>query len=104
NNMDAEWIKSLSTIAGGSYVATELVKQSKGLLSSLFGPSIDEFGGILSDNIKLRRLKNQVKIFKKAEEYLRKNNIDPKSVNLKVLAPLIEYSSLEENEILQNKW
>lgn len=102
--MDDELLTNLGKVAGGTFLGKEIIKQSQSLLSSLFGPSINEYGGMLSDNIKLRRLKNQIKIFKKAEHYLKSNNIDPKSLNLKVLAPLVEFSSLEEEESIQDKW
>lgn len=82
----------------------QLLDKSEALLKTLFGPSFDEVGGILADNVKLRRFKNQIKIFSKAQEILKENKIDPKKVSLKVLAPLIEYSSYEEEESLQEKW
>ncbi|MGZ3810036.1 MAG: Abi-alpha family protein, partial [Bacteriovorax sp.] len=56
------------------------------------------------DQVRLRRFKNQIKIFSKAQEILKAQKIDPKKVSLKVLAPLIEYSSYEEEESLQDKW
>ncbi|KGE14630.1 Abi-alpha family protein [Sphingobacterium deserti] len=102
--MSDEILKDISEFVGASVVSKELLKKSENLLTSLFGPSFKEFGGLLSDNVKLRRFKNQVKIFTEAEEFLKNNNIEAKSVNLKVLAPLIEFSSLEEDESLQKKW
>lgn len=82
----------------------QILDKSEALLKTLFGPSLDEFGGKIADNVKYRRFKNQVKIFSKAQELLKQKNIDPKKVSLKVLAPLIEYSSYEEEEKLQDKW
>jgi len=82
----------------------QLLDKSEALIKTLFGPSFDEIGGMISDSVKLRRFKNQLKIFGKAQEILKEKNIDPKKVSLKVLAPLIDYSSLEEEEELQVKW
>ncbi len=82
----------------------QLLDKSEALLKTLFGPSFDEIGGMIADNVKVRRFKNQIKIFSKAQEILKENKIDPKKVSLKVLAPLIEYSSYEEEESLQEKW
>lgn len=82
----------------------QLLDKSEALLKTLFGPSFDELGGMIADQVRIRRFKNQLKIFEKAQGILKEKNIDPQKVNLKVLAPLIEYSSLEEDESLQDKW
>lgn len=85
-------------------IPKQIIDKSEQLLKALFGQSFDEMGGIIADQVKLRRFKNQIKIFGKAQEILKENKIDPKKVSLKVLAPLIEMSSYEEEETLQEKW
>src|SRR5690606_6585090 len=50
------------------------------------------------------KFKNQVKMLNKAKEYCQKNNINPKTISLKVLCPLLDYSALEESEELQDRW
>ena len=35
---------------------------------------------------------------------LRKTNIPTKIISLKLLCPLLDYSALEEDEVLQDKW
>lgn len=82
----------------------QILDKTEALLKTLFGPSFDEIGGMISDNVRLRRFKNQIKIFTKAQNILKQNKLDPQKVSLKVLAPLIEYSSYEEDETLQDKW
>ena len=82
----------------------QILDKSEALLKTLFGPSFEELGGMISDQVKLRRFKNQLKIFTKAQVILKEQHIDPKKVSLKVLAPLIELSSYEEDETLQAKW
>jgi Abortive infection alpha len=78
--------------------------KAEGLLKSLFGKAFEEKGEMIADQIRLRRFKNQVNILAKAESFLREKNIDPKKINLKLLVPLIEYSSLEEDENMQTTW
>ncbi|ASU35761.1 Abi-alpha family protein [Mucilaginibacter xinganensis] len=85
-------------------IPKQIIDKSEQLLKALFGQSFDEMGGIIADQVKLRRFKNQIKIFSKAQEILKEHKIDPKKVSLKVLAPLIEMSSYEEEETLQEKW
>ena len=64
----------------------QILDKSESLIKTLFGPSFDELGGMISDQIKLRRFKNQLTIFTKAQEILKEKNIDPKKVSLKVEA------------------
>ena len=73
-------------------------------MAKLLGPSIKEFGELFADNVRYRRLKNQIKILNKTREFLEKKGIEPRELNLKTLVPLIEKSSVEEDEILQEKW
>ncbi len=89
-------IKS-STIEKG----LELIKD---FVEKLLGPTIDEVGLLMSDKIKYFRFKNQVKILSKAKESVKDKGIDIKEIPTKILVPLLENSSLEENEEMQNKW
>lgn len=89
-------IKS-STIEKGLELAKEF-------LGKLIGPTIEEIGLLVADNIKYLRFKNQVKILLKAREHVAKRNLNLKELPVKILVPLLEQSSLEENEELQEKW
>lgn len=82
----------------------QILDKSESLLKTLFGASFDEVGGMLSDQVRLRRFKAQISIWEKAQKILLEKNINPKSVSLKVLAPLVELSSYEEDVSLQEKW
>lgn len=73
-------------------------------IKKLLGTAISETGHLIGDEIKFRRFKNQVAIFTKAKVFLEQKGVDPKKINLKVLVPLIEYSSLEEEEEIQTIW
>jgi len=85
-------------------IPKQIIDKSEELLKALFGPSFDEMSGIIADQVRLRRFRNQIKIFTKAQAILKETKIDPQKVSLKVLAPLIELSSYEEVESLQDKW
>ena len=75
-----------------------------GFLEKLAGSTIEEAGLMFGDKMKVRRLKNQIKIFSDAKKIAEENNISIKQINLKALVPLLEFSSLEEDETLQQKW
>lgn len=89
-------IKS-STIEKGLEIA-------KSFVDKLIMPSIEETGLLMKDHITMWRFKNQVKMLTKAKDYCERHNIQPKKISLKVLSPLLEYSSLEEEEVMQDKW
>lgn len=77
---------------------------AKDFLGKLILPSIEETGLLLQDKVTLWRFNNQVKMLNKAQAVCEKHNIKPKTISLKLLCPLLDYTGLEENEILQDKW
>lgn len=74
------------------------------LLGKIFGPAMEEFGLMIGDNMKVRRLKNQIKNFEKIEKIIRNENISTKKIDLKALVPYLNNVSLEEDETLQDMW
>lgn len=94
----------IEKILDGINIPKQLLEKSEKLLKVLFGESFEEIGGIIADQVRLRRFKNQIKIFNRAQEILKEKKINPQKVSLKVLAPLIEYSSYEEEDTLQEMW
>lgn len=79
----------------------ELIKD---FAEKLIGPTFEEVGLLISDNIKYYRFKNQISILTKAKKYVKEKNIDIKHIPIKILVPLLENASLEEDDHLQNKW
>jgi len=82
----------------------QILDKTSAFVSKLLGPSINEFSELFADKVKFVRLKNQIKIFNKTRELLEKNGLEPRELNLKTLVPLIEKSSVEDDELLQDKW
>jgi hypothetical protein len=77
---------------------------AKDFLGKLISPTIEEVGLLISDNIKFYRFKNQVNILLKARQYVSDKNISLKEIPIKILVPLLENASLEDNDDLQDKW
>lgn len=77
---------------------------AKDFLDKLIIPTVEETGLLLRDKVTMWRFNNQVKMLIKAKDNCEKHGINPKTVSLKVLCPLLDYAGLEENEILQDKW
>jgi hypothetical protein len=81
-----------------------LENEAGGLLARLFGPACDEIGLALQESMRIHRLKNSVRVLRKARQFLEKSNIDPQTVEPRILVPLLEGASLEEDERLSDKW
>ncbi|MBN8837704.1 MAG: DUF4393 domain-containing protein [Sphingobacteriia bacterium] len=77
---------------------------AKNFLDKLIIPSVEEAGLLLKEKVTFWKFKNQVKMLNKAKLYCEKHNINPKTISLKLLCPLLDYSALEEDEELQDKW
>lgn len=82
----------------------QLAEKASHFLGKLVEQPLEELGGLLTDQVKLWRFKNQVNIILKAEKYLKDKNIEPRKIPLKTLVPLLEQSSWEENPDMQNRW
>jgi hypothetical protein len=82
-----------------------ILKESiKVFLQSVIKPPLDEIGGLLADEVKYWRFKNQVRIISKAENLLKNNKIRAEKTSLKLLVPILENSGLEEDNELSEKW
>ena len=87
-----------------STVVEKGIDIARSFLDKLIMPPLEETGLLLKDQVTLWKFKNQVRMLNKAKEYCEKSNISPKIISLKVLCPLLDYSGLEEDEVLQDKW
>jgi hypothetical protein len=74
-------------------------------LDKLLGPLV-EAGGLLRDHVRFRRWKADVKMLEKAQAFLEDRGIDPSRVPAKILFPLLDYASLEDeaDEVMLDRW
>ncbi len=82
---------------GGAAILTDAGKR-------ILGPAADEFGERWRDEVRLYRYKRQLECVKKAEKIAREAGFTPKAVPVKLLFPLLEGASLEEDEELHAMW
>jgi len=87
-----------------STVAEKGLEIATQFLNKLITPAIEEVGLLVKDKITIWRFSNQVKMLNKAKNICTKNNISTKAISLKILVPLLENASLEEDEGLMDKW
>jgi abortive infection alpha-like protein len=82
----------------------KFTKECRELLLRLLGPAADAAGERLGDWINAARSKNFERIVQEVVERLRQAGIEPKPVELKILIPIIQHSSVEENTDLASIW
>lgn len=81
---------------------------TKNEIEAFFDGIIPDFvkqaGGILSDTVRSWRFSNQVRIIKQADAIVQSSGLSKQRVPLKVIYPLLENASFEEDESMQTKW
>ena len=97
-------IESPNKIGAVLGLPMEMVSRAEKVFSLLVGPAFREAGESLADQIRFFRFKNQIRILDRAEKFLRERNLNSKRLPLKVIAPLLENCSLEDDEEIQVKW
>lgn len=86
----------------GIGLATE---KALSFIEKLIAAPLMEVTGILTDKIELWRFKNKLEIIFKAKKFLESKGIDtPRKIRVKDLTTLLEYSSFEENDFMQDNW
>ena len=93
----------LSTELANEGISAAL-ETAKAFLSKLIGPAAEEIGLLLQDQVKLYRLKNQLRILVKAEAMLSKAGRTPNAVPFRTLLPILEAAASEDDESLSTKW
>jgi len=97
-------ISSTVKVDISSTVLEKSINTAKEFLDKLVTPAIEEVGLLLRDSVALWRFNNQVRIVNRAKANCERNNISLRTISLKLLCPLLEGASLEEDETLQDKW
>ncbi len=80
------------------------IEKAFNFLELILSPPFKEVGLLARDQVKFWRFKNQVRIINKAKEMLDNKGFSPRKIPLKILYPLLEYGSLEEDENLRELW
>lgn len=74
------------------------------VIGKILGYPFKEIGGIIGDPIRYLRIKILINLFNKFKKLLEDNNIEPQKIPLKILSPLLESASLEEDDSLSDRW
>jgi hypothetical protein len=94
----------LPTSAAATKAVSAVVEEAKSLVGKFLGPACEEFGALIGEGVRFLRLKNQVRLLKKATQILETEGLEPKAVNLKIFVPLLEAGALEEDIDMAERW
>jgi hypothetical protein len=62
-------------------VTSAAVEEAKGLLNKFLGSAFKEAGAMLGNNVRMFRLRQEIKLLRKAEQILKDSGLEPKAVN-----------------------
>jgi hypothetical protein len=96
---DAELIK-----AGTQALVEGAMKPVSDLIGALFGPAAAEAGLMLKESVQRLRQTRRMRLLRRTQASLASAKIEPRQVSLKLLIPIIENGSNEEDDDLQDKW
>lgn len=81
-----------------------LAKPVQDFISAVVGEPGKELGGWMADGIRGKRFETQIKIFTKAQNLAKEAGINPGAVSFKLLVPLLESGSLEDDDDILAMW
>lgn len=88
----------------GSAAIVATIKAAQPFLGKILNPAAEEVGGLLGDHVKRRRAKNAARTVVEAEKLLAEAGREPQQAPLDIVAPLLDYASLQEESNMAKKW
>jgi hypothetical protein len=79
-------------------------REVRELVQDFLSPVLKEAGQYLADRIKFNRINAAIRALQIAKEQVVSSGMEQKPVSLKILAPALEWASLEEDEDLISLW
>ena len=88
----------------GDIARSGAVDKIADLLHKLTSKACDDIGDVLSYKLQPWKARNLAEMFKKTEHILMNAGLPPKEVPMRLFSPIVEASSIEDNETLQDLW
>jgi hypothetical protein len=98
-----ELIKAAPEIAKGAAALGAAIPFT-GIVKRMLGPAADEVAEMWRDQVRVYRYGRQVKLLEKVEKMAHEAGFTPQAVPPKILFPLLEGASFEDNEDLHTMW
>jgi hypothetical protein len=90
--------------AGVEAVSSAALKPVTDLINAIFGPAAEEAGQMLKDHVRVFRAERQLLLYERTAKKFEKSGVRPQKVPLKLLFPIVENASIEEDDDLHNRW
>ena len=81
-----------------------VLKPVTDLIDKIAGPAAEELGLTIQDQVRVFRFRLQLRLWHEVKQICEEAGIQPQRVPLKVLLPIVENASLEEDDDLQEIW
>jgi hypothetical protein len=88
----------------GEILKTGAVDKAADLPHKLAGPMSEELGAMLGDKVRVYRVKNMIKTVQKTERLLHDAGLPANAVPPRLLLPIIDNCSVEDDDSLQELW
>jgi hypothetical protein len=97
-------VVSAALARAGDAVTEVAKKEADSFLKATLGEPLKAVGGLLADQVNVRRHANLIKAVVNAKRQLSNAGVSPKEVPLTIIHPAIEAASLEEDPDMQSVW
>lgn len=103
--MDEE-AKAVGEIAKTTGKAIDAARDAGGFIAKFIAGPIEQGVGIFEDRLRYTRWERQHRLMQRAEEFLRLSGLSgpTRAVPLKLALPLMQGASLEDDDMLQDRW
>lgn len=88
----------------GDIIKSGALEKIADLVNKLAGPMADEVGLMLGDKVKVYRVKSWIRTVEKTSRLPREAGLPANAVPPRLFLPIMEASSIENNETLQDMW
>jgi hypothetical protein len=94
----------MEDVFGVGKVVEKLADPVVDLIKKVAGPAAEEVGLTMRDSVHVYRAKRAYHLAEKFRRFTAERGIDPKAVSLKLLLPILDGASIEEDEDLHTMW
>jgi Abortive infection alpha len=98
--------KTVREVAETAGKAIDAAREAGGFIAKFIGGPLEQGMGIFEDRLKYTRWERQQRLMQRAQEFMRRAGIDgpTRPVPLKLVIPILQGATLEEDDALQDRW
>jgi hypothetical protein len=98
--------KAVGEVAKASGKAVDAGRELGGFISKYVGGPLDQAMGIVEDKLKYLRWERQIRLMERANEFLTERGLQQptRKVPMQIAIPIMQGGSLEEDDLLQDRW